>query len=688
MSEGSVRDWLAPLHNSKRLFLTTTGPRDTGQSDYKNRHTFLDLISLAEDYESAGYFSVEMHGGARFHQNLLSNKLNPFEEAAAWKKKLTNTRTQTLVRSTNVWGYRAYPQKVIRETVRAFLPTIDIWRCFDFLNHVPNMIPLAEEVIRGGKLFSPAIAYTMSEECTNEYYLKVAREMVALAGGEKETVLCIKDMAGVGSPTRTANLIDAILQEFPDLIIQLHRHNTDGLALPTLVAAAQAGARIFDVSEDAFVRFYGQPPARPLIAELRDAGFDVAIRDEPIDDACDKIRGFIHHYKPFESQFSGPSYDVLQHRMPGGAFPSSFEQAEKGGFLHLMPWILKGMSYGNQIIKYFDVTPGSQITWTTWASIIQRRFQEGGEDNVLQLLGMLERFIEGGQDLNGMTDAERKELGRLYETATDDLRKLLLGGYGPLPFGWPANWVYRSAFGQDKWQGAIQQRDAGPPPPPEVDIEAEKLSLAAQLDRAPTHEELILYLQHPTAAVKFVKFRQTYGDTSVLPTRAWLYGLDRQYDRVDFEINGKPHQIRLVSIGRETEDGIIWVVLSANNILMEIPIETPRAKQSNVAVRLADPTNANEVGAPMAGNIWRIGSSKRRLQEGDIVEKDEEIANIEVMKTENAVFAPFAGQIKKCHIQLDDAVTEGQILFELIPLSEKSADALPALFPHAEEDAS
>ncbi|HAA55016.1 MAG TPA: biotin attachment protein, partial [Myxococcales bacterium] len=192
----SAQDVLKKLRDSKQIHLTTTGPRDTGQSDYKNRHTFSDLIRLAPLYEVAGYFSVEMHGGARFHQNLLSNMLDPFEEAAAWKSTLNNTLTQTLVRSTNVWGYRSYPENVIRESVRAFTPTIDVWRCFDFLNYVPNMRPLAEEVLKEGKIFEPAISFTQSDECTNEYYLKVAREMVALCGGEKHTIICIKDMAG------------------------------------------------------------------------------------------------------------------------------------------------------------------------------------------------------------------------------------------------------------------------------------------------------------------------------------------------------------------------------------------------------------------------------------------------------------------------------------------------------------
>lgn len=676
---------LTEIRGNKKIYLTTTGPRDTGQSDYKNRHTFSDLIRLAPLYEQAGYFSVEMHGGARFHQNMLSNMINPFEEAASWKERLDGTLTQTLVRSTNVWGYRSYPRNVIREAVRAFLPTIDVWRCFDFLNHVSNMRPLAEEVLKGGKLFQPAISFTQSSECTNEYYLKVAREMVSLVGGEKNTVLCIKDMAGVGSPERTASLVDAILQEFPDLIIQLHRHNTDALGISAMLAAAKAGARIFDVTDDAFVRFFGQAPVRPFVASLKESGFDVALETEPVDEASDVVREFIHLYKPFESEFRGPSYDVLRHRMPGGAFPSSFEQAQKGGFLPLMPSILRGMSIGNQIIKYFDVTPGSQITWTTWAGIIQRRFQEGGQDKVDALLALLDRFLDSGQDLTQFEGDDRKELCRLYETASDDLRKLLLGEYGPLPFGWPANWVYRSVFGAEEWEQAIRKRDAGVEPPSEVDLAQERKRLAQELNRTPTQQELVLFLQHPAAALTFLKFRETYGMTPVLPTEAWLYGLKEPGERVEFELNGVPQEVRLVSIGQETEEGVIWVVLAVNNVLMSFPVETPKAQSSKVAVRLADPSNPMEIGSPMNGNIWRIGTGKRALKEGDIVQKGEELANIEVMKTENALKSPYDARIGKFHVNLNDAVVEGQLIVELTPPPKEKQQKVPPLFSHIED---
>jgi pyruvate carboxylase len=72
----------------------------------------------------------------------------------------------------------------------------------------------------------------------------------------------------------------------------------------------------------------------------------------------------------------------------------------------------------------------------------------------------------------------------------------------------------------------------------------------------------------------------------------------------------------------------------------------------------------NDVGAPINGNIWRIGNPERgAIKVGDIVHKGEEIANLEAMKMENAILAPIDGQIAEVCIKINDTVQEGQLLF-------------------------
>jgi pyruvate carboxylase len=659
---------LKALGESRDIWLTSTGPRDTGQSDFKNRHTLYDLIRLAPLYNESGYFSVEMHGGARFHQDLLNNMINPFEEARVWAERLPNVLTQTLIRSTNVWGYRAYPRNVVRLAVRSFLPTIDVWRCFDFLNYVPNMAPIAEEVMKGGKIFQPAISFTEALECTDAYYLKTVREIVSLCGGSDTFILCIKDMAGVGSPERIGRLVDTILQAFPDLIVQYHRHATDGLAVPSVAAAARAGGKIFDVTDDAFSRFYGQPPVRPLARYLRELGFSVRLDDGKAAEASDLVRQFIRDYDKFESPYKGFAHDVVDHRMPGGAFPSSFEQAEKGSFLDLMTAILKAMGYGNRIIRYFDVTPGSQITWTTWAGIVQRFHKEGGEHEVRRLFHVLERYFHAGERIELLSQADANVLLRLYSGATDDLKNLLLGRYGPLPFGWPKDWVYRSAFGE-AWEEKVRAERIEASPLsllPDENIGKARKKMEEELGRLVTDEEFVLYLMHPKAAVDFLMFRERYGNTTVLPTGVWLFGLRTPGSSVSIALDGKPHEIKLISIG-EGVRGVRQVVLSVDNVMHVFPVELPEAAAAKKAVRKASPAAAGEIGSPVKGTVWRIGTKDRTLKAGDRVKKGEEVMNIEVMKTENAVKSPVAGVIREIGVKVNESVEEGQLLAIIDP---------------------
>jgi pyruvate carboxylase len=646
----------------KGVGLTSTGMRDAAQSDYKNRHRIYDLSTLAPYYNKMGLFSAECHGGARWHVGIMNRRETPFEEINLLRQLMPNVLLQTLIRETNLWGYRPYPRNIIEYAVERV--DIDVWRCFSFLNDVRNMRAVAEVVMKRGKLFQPAISFTQADWTTNDYYLKVTNEIVDLCAGTDEIILCIKDMAGVGSPKRIHSLVDAIKQKYPELLVQYHRHSTDGLALPALLAAAKAGAKILDVQEDSLTRFYGQAPILSVQAYLEESGIPVYINRHAAEESVQKVRDWIGHYEWAESPFKGYDHTVTLHRMPGGAFPSSFEQADKGGFLHLMPAILKVMSLYNRIIKYFDVTPGSQITWVTCSGIVNSYDKERGGAGVRHVVELLKKFVEEkSQDFEAMEKHEQDELLHLFRNSPGDFKNLLLGSYGKLPVGWPADWVYQSAFG-DEWKLKLKQRKELSPLDmlEENDLEALRNDLCESIGEEASQEEFILYLMHPKDTVDLINFRRRFGDAPlVLPTDVWREGLKKPGDKVDFQLWDKPHSIELVSVGDE-HDGLIHVVMQVNNKTRVYAVETPRVKK--VEIRMAKALG--EIGAPIKGNLWRIGNPERgSLKAGDIVHRGEEIANLEAMKMENAITAPFDGQIVEICAKLNDVVQEKQLLFVL-----------------------
>lgn len=157
----SPKEIVKAVRSLDGVCLTSVGMRDAGQSDFKNRHRIYDLKTLAPYYNNMGLFSAECHGGARWHVGIMNRRESPFEEINILRELMPNVLLQTLIRETNLWGYRPYPKNVIEYVVSKV--DIDVWRCFSFLNDVRNMRVVAEVVMKRGRLFEPTISFTVAD---------------------------------------------------------------------------------------------------------------------------------------------------------------------------------------------------------------------------------------------------------------------------------------------------------------------------------------------------------------------------------------------------------------------------------------------------------------------------------------------------------------------------------------------
>lgn len=417
------------------------------------------------------------------HVDMMRKQVDPFTKLKLLRKQMPNTMFQTLCRGVNLFGYRPYPQNVIRFTVQQFARYVDVWRTFDFLNHVPNMVAVFEEVATAGKLNEPCICFSTGDEHTNDFYVNKAKEIIEVTG--RDITLCIKNHGGLGTPNRVGQLVDSLKQALPDVPIHYHGHNTDGNDVGRIVEAVKNGATIIDGGDSAFTGFYGPPPLLSVIQTLKELGYEaIGIDEDAVIETSDVIRDERKYYQPFESQIKGFQPTVQIHKLPGGAMGSSLEQASKGGFLDKMPDILHKElpRVQKELGNFWSVTPGSQILWTTAVS------------NVL--------------------GEER------YGNPSGDLKNLLLGKYGPFPFYRPENWIYEKVFGSN-WQQLVEE-EGGVDNIVDMDLGQERYSLAEQLQVEPTDEQLVLYLQHPKDAVDFFKFEEEFGKTHVLPPSIFL----------------------------------------------------------------------------------------------------------------------------------------------------------------------
>ena len=611
---------------------------------------------------------------------MLANMTYPFTEAKEWKSFAPKTLKQLLVRSTNVLGYTPQPRNLMRLTGEMICDHYEVVRCFDFLNHVENMRPIAEVVMdRKDVVFQPALSLSWAKGFDVEHYLGVTenilRMMADIMGADEKAaarsiILGLKDMAGVCPPRFMTALVTALRKRWPELVLHYHRHCTDGLFIPSCGAAAKAGAHIIDVGLGSAVRSYGQGDVLATVAYMEDElGLKCNLNKDAIRDAnfvCKQIMPYYDRYcSPY---FKGIDYDVTRHGMPGGATSSSQEGAMKQGYIHLLPYMLKFLEGTRQIVR--DVTPGSQITWNTAFLAVTGAWKRGGEEEVRFLLEVLNEVTRTPE--SELSSEMRKARLNIYQDCNDAFRKLLLGKFGRLPLGFPADWVYESAFGSE-WKSAIANRTEASPLEslPDVNLAAEEAACTELLKRKPTKEEFVLYLNHPADALKTMQFRMQYGDPNNLPLHVWFEGLKPGQDLYFNDRSGKPHHLLLLSISRPNDAGVVICryVLDSEIMSCEVQVAQPTGQKSK-GLTMADPANKYHVASPSNGDLWVM-----YVHPGDIVKAGEELFNVSIMKQEKAVLAPVDGVVKRVLKTADFkenkqmvSVREGELLVELGPV--------------------
>ncbi len=613
---------------------------------------------------------------------MMANMTYPFSEAEEWNRLAPKTLKQILVRSTNVLGYKPQPRNIMRITGEMVCEQFHVIRSFDFLNHIENMKPFAEVVLHHpGAVFQPAISLSQAEGFDVPHYLGVTEAILEqtakiLGNSSREAcrhiILALKDMAGVCSPAFITALVSEIRKRWPELIIQYHRHCTDGLFIPAVAAAAKAGAHILDTSIGAAVRWYGQGDVIATSAYLEnELGIKTNLNQTVLREANFVLKQIMPYYDRYVSPyFQGVDYDVVKHGMPGGATSTSQEGAMKQGYIRLLPYMLHFLACARKIVRYHDVTPGSQITWNTAFLAVTGAFKRGGEQEVQALLDVLDEVTSRPEEELSL-EVKRNRLG-IYRDCNDAFRDLLLGKFGKLPLGFPANWVYESAFGS-KWQKAIEARREDSPLDmlDDVDLDAERAALTEIIKREPTEEEFVLYLNHPGDAVKVINLKSNYGDPNHLPLHIWFEGMQPGDEAEFFDSSGKPHQIALLSISPVDDSGACMVryVLDSSIIATEVQVSDP-VRQTGKGASRANPDNLYEVGAPSSGDLWIM-----HAEVGKIVRKGEELFNISIMKQEKSVLAPVDGVVLRVlktadytHNKEMVPVREGELLVELGPV--------------------
>ncbi|MBQ1318933.1 MAG: pyruvate carboxylase subunit B [Solobacterium sp.] len=348
----------------RKVNITEVVLRDANQSQIATRMPRSDFADILETMDEAGYYSMEVWGGATFDSCLRYLDEDPWDRLRFIRSKVKKTKLQMLLRGQNILGYKHYSDETVRAFVRKSVENgIDIIRIFDALNDPANMATAIDECLKAGGHAQGAICYTISPIHTFESYVELGKKLEEMGCNS----ICIKDMAGIISPQIAYDLVKALKKELK-VPVYLHSHSTTGLAQMALLKAIEAGADGVDTAISIFSGGTSHPSTESLVYTLNEMDYDTGV-DLGV---CKKIND---HFKPVQARFLkegglNPSVlttkiDALTYQVPGGMLSNLISQLTAVGKLDKLDEVLLETPKVREDMGYPPlVTPMSQMVGT------------------------------------------------------------------------------------------------------------------------------------------------------------------------------------------------------------------------------------------------------------------------------------------------------------------------------------
>lgn len=639
------------MENSKILRITDTTLRDGHQSLWATRMRTSDIMGIIDTIDQAGYYSLEVWGGATFDVCLRFLREDPWERLRLIKTKAKKTPLQMLLRGQNIVGYKNYPDDLVDRFIElAHENGVDIFRVFDALNDSRNLEAAIKSIKKHGAHAQGALSYTISPVHTVQKYVNDAREMVQLGVDS----LCIKDMAGILSPTKSKELVIALKNEF-NVPIQVHCHATSGMSEAAYLEGVKVGAGAVDCAISSLAGTSSQPAVETIYAIFSESGYETNIDI----DALRKVSKYFAELAPQRVKGKGhePSVDgeILVHQIPGGMISNFRSQLEQQDALDKLPEALEEVAKVRKDLGYPPlVTPTSQIV---------------GTQAVMNVLA-----------------------GERYKLVPEEVKNYLRGLYGRSPAPIDPE-LFKKILGNET---PIDHRPA--------DLLHNILPSATKNIANPElitcEEDILSYCLFPDVAIEFFKWRalpenerpktpaqQEVDEFTKLlekknsedPGAALPYEMERILHTDDYagihSILEKASSLQLnefsitkgdftLTINSGIENGKPFNTQISENRAAIKQVNNVVPPPSEKTLTQTPATQTESINAVMAGTFYRASGQNMApfVEEGAVVNVGDTICILEAMKLFNEIKAPFKCRITKILEENGAKIKKGQPL--------------------------
>lgn len=345
-----------------KVAFNNTVLRDGHQSLAATRMTTAQMLPAAPLLDELGFAGLETWGGATVDACLRYLKENPFDRLRALKQAAPRTPQLMLLRGQNIVQYSSFPDDVVEAFVRATAAAgQDIFRVFDALNDVRNLVTAIKTVRACGRHARGEICYTTSPVHTIDAFVALGIELEQLGCHS----IGIKDMSGVMGPQVAYQLVNELKRRV-GLPLTLHTHDTAGMGAASYLAAIDAGVDAVETSIAPFANGTSQPDTLRMLALLeghpRCPSFDGRKLQELREYFTDVYRQLEKFTSPANERVD---VDTLVYQVPGGMLSNFRTQLKEQGMSDQFEQVMTEIPYVRRSLGWIPlVTPTSQIVGT------------------------------------------------------------------------------------------------------------------------------------------------------------------------------------------------------------------------------------------------------------------------------------------------------------------------------------
>lgn len=363
--------------------------RDGPQSLWGMRMRAGMVTAIGHQLDRAGYHTVDLPSGSFFSVLMRYLREDPIETYEHLRGLLPNTRVRGATRPSSTGRYGISPYSILDFYARFMIERLGqdaVW-VYDCLYDMKEMEYRARVVHDAGGQAIPAVMYGISPVHTDEWFAARVREMV---GWGIAASIYVEDAAGILKPERARTLLPALVAAAGDVPVELHCHNTTGLAPVNYLIGIDAGVRVIHTASRPLANGPSLPSTEMMLVNLEAAGHTHDIDAStlgPVAEHLERVALQEGHPLGVVAEYDARIYE---HQLPGGMTGTFKAQLAQHGMEDKLRAVLDEIPRVREELGHpVSATPFSQLlgTQAVLNIIARERYAETTEEVVLYVLG-------------------------------------------------------------------------------------------------------------------------------------------------------------------------------------------------------------------------------------------------------------------------------------------------------------